>query len=237
MSAMGNALSHYPQTKYNLLTTDIESLHIPSTELAIFGVPVYSGRVPKIALDTLRRIKGDGTPAILFCVYGNRAFDDALVELQDVVESNGFVVLSAAAFVAQHSIFPHIAADRPDASDLEKAAAFAIRSLRVEMPIEKEKFHIRGNHSYRNTKNIPFTPRRNNAACNGCGLCIRQCPVQAIDPNTRRIDKSLCLSCAHCIAICPSHAKRFGGVLYWYASRKFKKAYSTPQEPYMVYRS
>lgn len=38
-----------------------------------------------------------GTPAIAVCVYGNRDYDDALIELKDAIEANGFKTVAAAA--------------------------------------------------------------------------------------------------------------------------------------------
>lgn len=85
-----------------------ENITMKSSDLLVVGMPVYSGRIPAIALPALDRFKGNGTPAIIVCVYGNRDYDDALLELKDVVESNGFKVISAGAFIAQHSIFPKV---------------------------------------------------------------------------------------------------------------------------------
>jgi flavodoxin len=46
---------------------------IPSQELSVFAVPVYSGRVPPVAAQRLKTLKGNDTPAVLVVVYGNRA--------------------------------------------------------------------------------------------------------------------------------------------------------------------
>lgn len=80
-------------------------------DLLIVGVPSYAGRVPEMAVRSLRRFLGNNTPAIIVSVYGNRAYDDTLIELKDLMESHGFKLLSAAAVIAQHSIFPKIAED------------------------------------------------------------------------------------------------------------------------------
>ena len=85
------------------------------------------GRIPTQTLISLNQIKANKTPAIVVCVYGNRDYDDALLELKEVVESNGFTVISAGAFVAQHSIFPQVGQNRPDEKDLTKIKEFAIQ--------------------------------------------------------------------------------------------------------------
>ncbi|MBQ5760453.1 MAG: 4Fe-4S ferredoxin, partial [Clostridia bacterium] len=86
-------------------------------EIVIFGAPCYSGRIPKIAMPRLSAFKGEGTPCIVTTAYGNRDFDDALVELCDMAKDNGFIPVGAAALVAQHT-FGTIAVGRPNSEDL-----------------------------------------------------------------------------------------------------------------------
>ena len=59
-------------------------------ELLLAAAPVYAGRIPGRMAEALKAFRGDGTPAITVCVYGNRDYDDALVELLDCVEAQGF---------------------------------------------------------------------------------------------------------------------------------------------------
>lgn len=98
-------------------------------DLLIVGVPSYAGRVPEMAVRPLRRFLGNNTPTIIVSVYGNRAYDDTLIELKDLVESHGFKLLSAAAVIAQHSIFPKIAEGRPNADDMEKLHDFLLQRV------------------------------------------------------------------------------------------------------------
>ncbi len=95
--------------------------------LTLIGTPVYAGRVPIQAAEALRMIKAAGAPAVLVVVYGNRAYEDALLELKGIVEEVGFRPLAGAAFVGEHSFSTDTiptAAGRPDKEDLEKARAF-----------------------------------------------------------------------------------------------------------------
>lgn len=237
VSAIESGLGLDEKSNNNLIVINSqETVIVPSNELVIFGIPVFSGRVPEIAKQALEKIKGDNTPAIITCVYGNRDFDDALLELKEIVEANGFYVLSAGAFIAQHSIFPKVAQGRPDSADLKAAEAFGRNSIKALTATTNTPLTVKGNHPYRATKPIPLNPKTD-SKCNSCGLCAKQCPTQAIDlENPKRTDKSKCISCAHCIAICPKHSKRFGGLLYWLASRSFQKNYSQRKEPYLIYR-
>lgn len=215
-----------------------ESVVVASDEIAIFGVPVYSGRVPQIAVENLKKFSASGAPAIIVCVYGNREFDDALIEMYDTISGNNFQIVSAAAFIAQHSIFPEVAHGRPDANDMALVREFARRSMellnRTELS-ELSELTVSGNRPYRPIASIPLHPSTDKR-CNSCQLCARGCPAQAIDHNKpSKIETTKCISCAHCIAICPRKAKHFSGVLYWLVSRKFTKNYSAPKEPYMIY--
>ena len=60
------------------LSAPVEPLEVPGWVPLLAVVPVYGGRVPAIAIQRLRALKGQGGPAIAVVVYGNRAYEDAL---------------------------------------------------------------------------------------------------------------------------------------------------------------
>ena len=153
-------------------------------DLLIVGVPSYAGRVPEMAARSLKRFLGNNTPVIIVCVYGNRAYDDTLIEMKDIVEAHGFKLVSAAAVIAQHSIFPKMAEGRPDADDMEKLHDFAAKSKELLSQISKmsavSRLMVNGNRPYRDTKLLPLHPEGSKSECTSCHTCAKMCPVGAI---------------------------------------------------------
>ena len=202
-------------------------------DLTLLAVPVYAGRVPALAAERLAGLKGNGSRAIVAVVYGNRDYDDALLELCDIAKGAGFDVVAAGAFIAEHCIFPKVAAHRPDAADAERIAGFVSqvrnaldsgRSLDIET--------VKGNRPYKKPAGVPLHPEADKDLCNDCGTCAGQCPVQAIDPENLRVtDGSKCIACCRCINVCPQKARRFGGVLYKMAGWKFVRDNARRLEP------
>lgn len=69
-------------------------------DTALLISPVYAGRIPALAADLFRQIDGHGMRTIVAVVYGNRDYDDALLELADIAVNDGFDVIAAGAFIA-----------------------------------------------------------------------------------------------------------------------------------------
>ena len=94
-------------------------------DIVVFGTPVIAGRVPNVLLKFLDTIVGGGAMAVPVVLYGNRNYDDALIELRNILEDRGFHTVAAAAFIGEHSFSRTLAAGRPDNSDMETAYRFA----------------------------------------------------------------------------------------------------------------
>lgn len=190
------------------LCGEIASMTLTRADVCLVSVPSYGGRVPGLALERLKAIRGNGAKAVLVCVYGNRAWDDTLTELQDALEALGFVCAAAVAAVAEHSIFRQFAAGRPDAGDAQVLASFAPRILEKLAADSTAPLTLRGSHdSYQKYGGVPFKPE-GDKRCTACGLCAQACPAQAIDhADPRRTDKEKCISCMRCVGLCPTHAR------------------------------
>lgn len=215
------------KTEYDLCKARIErDIPIAADSLLLVGMPVYAGRIPALCVESLRHFKGNNTPAIVVVVYGNRDYDDALLELKNTMESNGFVVIAAAAFVAQHSIFPAVGALRPDDADLTKITYFAHHCLQKlqDLPCitATPSLTVKGNIPYKEAATVPLKPSADES-CTQCGTCVDICPVHALALLDGKLLKNdtLCISCAACVAQCPIGAQAFRGPQYEAFSKVF----------------
>jgi ferredoxin len=189
------------------LCAPVSPQELPADAPLLAVLPVYGGRLPAVAVQRLRALQGNGSPAIAVVVYGNRAYDDALLELRNTLADSGFKVIAAAAFVAEHSIVRSIAPGRPDASDLALAVDFGNAAADKIASGNGSTVCVPGNEEYRPLPQMPVTPIVTDA-CGGCGMCARKCPVEAIPLNNpRSTDATRCILCMRCVAICPRQAR------------------------------
>lgn len=183
------------------------------TDTVIVGMPVFAGRIPVTAKQRLMKIKGDQTPAVAVVVYGNRAYEDALLELKDTLEQNGFVVAAAGAFIAGHSLFPEAAAGRPDRDDLKIIDDFAVRCVEKIKSGNFPPLTVSGNFPYKDVSPFPLFPFVDES-CTRCAKCAEVCPVGAVSRDNWTTNPAACISCAACVHVCPVGARRFRGAIY-----------------------
>ncbi len=198
------------------LCKELNDIEINPDDVCVISVPSYGGRVPDIAAQRLRKISGNGARAILNCVYGNRAWEDTLTELEDIMRGGGFRCIGAIAAVAEHSIFRQYAAGRPDEQDETELRDFALRLRnRLDENISPN-LELPGNHGkYKDFGGSPLKPIVDSTVCHGCGICAEECPTGAIDTNNpMATDSDRCISCMSCISICPNHARSLNPELF-----------------------
>jgi ferredoxin len=186
---------------------------IPAGELAAFAVPVYGGRVPSIASQRLQTVKGNGTPAVLVVVYGNRAFEDALLELKDITTGQGFKTIAGAAFIGEHSYSSKatpIAPGRPDTHDLVKAKTFGeMVKTKLDDVTKPLEIPVPGNRPYREKRpSTPRSPETTVESCTLCGACANVCPTNSITVSEKvETIKQTCTACSACVKVCPTAAR------------------------------
>lgn len=189
--------------------------------------PSYGGRVPDFAAKRIKKIHGFQARCILVCVYDNRAYEDTLVELNDVAEQSGFRVVAAVSAVAEHSIMHQYAAGRPDQQDQQELHSFAGKIFdKIKNGDCASVPQIPGNRPYKKFGGVGLVPKADNH-CTGCGLCAENCPAQAISrENLKTADSKKCISCMRCVTECPKSARKVNGAMVSVAAQAIKKACS-----------
>lgn len=234
VTAIADALSerlHLPVQKrsFTLPQLRTEPLRFSDRELVICGTPTYAGRVPNVLLPYLRTIEGAGAAAVPVVLFGNRDFDDSLIELRDLLENGGCHTLAAAAFVGEHSFSDTLAQGRPDAEDLSLAAAFAgqiaekLSTWSPDAPpiaVDGTPAPYRGYYQPRDRAGHPVDIRKvkpkTNENCDNCGKCAELCPMGSISAENVREFTGICIKCGACIKGCPKHAKYYDDAGYLY---------------------
>lgn len=212
-------------------------------DLVIVGIPVYAGRVPNVLLKYLNSLKGNGAQVVALVLYGNRNFDDALIELTDILADTGFKIVAAGAFIGEHSFSNILAKGRPDERDLEKVEAFA-RDIFTKIS-KFEDFPallIRGEKPYRkyyqpkDRFGNPFdfrliTPQTNKDACINCKKCAEICPMGSVSFEDISELCGICIKCCACIKNCPVEAKYFDDANYIKHQCELESIYAERREP------
>lgn len=240
--------------KTNLTLQPIPDFVIDEETLTIITVPVYGGHVAPLAMDRLKSIRGTNTPVVLVVVYGNRAYEKALMEFDFWAVQQGFKVIGGATFIGEHSYsterYP-VAAGRPDENDLSLAEDFGKKIydkvVAAEMP---EKLYMVDVRNIKRPRQpffplfrflrkvialrrsgipLPRTPRvEDESLCNRCSICIKCCPAGAIKKGEELCaDAAECIKCCACVKNCPKKARTFEtpfGIL-------LSQCFSRPKEP------
>jgi ferredoxin/menaquinone-dependent protoporphyrinogen IX oxidase len=202
-----------PETSALALTLPSQGCHEvqeAAFTMALIGAPVYAGRLPPVMVERLRQLDGKGRPAVLIVVYGNRAYEDALLELADEALAAGFRPVAAAAFIGEHAYSTAarpIAQGRPDGADLAQAFRFggqvAERMRRGDWG--STPLALPGARPGRAPLGV--APAVDENLCVTCGACGAVCPTGAIGKAGPVADGRLCIQCCACIKACPEGAR------------------------------
>lgn len=210
-------------------------------EIVVVGMPVYAGRVPNILVEYLKTIVSDGALAIPVVVYGNRNYDDALIELADILELDGFTVIAGAVFIGEHSFSKTLASGRPDKEDLKIVSEFVDKIIENIMTDNKVIDLIKGQRPYRKhympkdklgeLVDLRKVKPKTNEDCIDCKLCAELCPKGSINIENVKEVKGICIKCGACIKNCPVEAKYYDDENYLRHKEELELEFSVRREP------
>jgi len=217
-----------------------QPLQVLENELLVVAVPVYMGRVPALLNEWLNAIQAHNTPTVCVVVYGNRVYDDALLELKNILMERGCIPIACAAFIGEHSFSDPetpTAQGRPDEKDLNHAELLGQEIRKKLQSISSvsqlSDVHVPGTYPYGGVTKlwiVDFIVVSDE--CSQCGICAGKCPVGAVDAeNSRLIDTEKCITCCACIKYCPQNARSMKPGPVKDASVRLHTLYSQRKEP------
>ena len=220
-----------------------EDLSFGVGDLVVFGMPTYAGKLPNKMLPFVQEhVHGNGALAAAVVTFGNRAYDNSLVELCSVLEADGFHTLAGGAFACRHAFTDALADGRPDWDDRRQMEEFARRIAEkvnaltelpapVSVPGDAEApYYVPKGTDGQPAKFLKAKPQTDLSRCTNCGACARLCPMGAIDRSDPALVPGTCIKCQCCVRKCTKHAKYFDDPAFLSHVDMLEQNFSLPKE-------
>lgn len=217
-SELGVPLEHFD---FTLPASREEKKRYSATDLVFFGSPTYAGRIPNKLLPYVQSsFEGNGALAVPIVVFGNRSFDDCLMEWRNELEAHGFHTIAGAGVPTAHVFSDKLAPGRPNEEDLAALQVFgkqiaakvqAMETIPVPIKVKGENppgpYYKPLGVDGKPAAFLKAKPKTDTEKCSKCGICIPVCPMGSIPADAPDTCSGICIKCQACIKTCPTGAK------------------------------
>jgi ferredoxin/flavodoxin len=185
----------------------------------VIGAPIFSWRAPRVVREWLRTLDGGGKKSSMFFTYGGFQVPPTHASSKQILEEQGFVVVSSAEFLGAHTFNLggwKAVEGRPDESDFEVAREYAKATHRrftgedsgtlgeMEKTLHTEE-QLDSIETFR-FNILTQLPTRQGETCSLCMICEESCPTGAMNAETGEAEQGRCIGCLGCFAKCPEDA-------------------------------
>ena len=230
---------------YTLPDSRTKTQNYGPSDLVVFGTSVYAGRVPNKLLPAVQNcFKADGALAVPVVTFGNRNFDNGLIELRNELENNGFHTVAGAGIACRHVFSEKLAPGRPDEADWAAIEKFAVSAAEKVMNLTEipAPVSVRGDdpvgpyYTPLGTDGKPAVflkakPLTKAELCDSCGSCGKACPMGSIDAADPSLVSGICIKCQACVKKCPAGAKYFDDPAFLSHVAMLEQNYTRRAEP------
>jgi ferredoxin/flavodoxin len=185
----------------------------------VIGAPIFSWRAPRVVREWLRTLDGRGKKCSMFFTYGGFQVPPTHASTKQILEEQGFVVVSSAEFLGAHTFNLggwRAVEGRPDESDFDVAKEYAQATHKrftgedpgtlgeMEKTVHTEE-QLDSIETFR-FNILTQLPTRQGEACSMCMICEESCPTGAMNAETGEAEQGKCIGCLACFTKCPEDA-------------------------------
>jgi ferredoxin/flavodoxin len=196
-----------------------KKIDLEAYQAFVIGAPIHSWRAPRVVREWLRTLDGLGKKCSMFFTYGGFQVPPTHASTKQILEEQGFVVVSSAEFLGAHTFNLggwRAMQGRPDESDFEVAKEYAQATQKRFIgedsgtlgEMEKTLYTDEQLDSIETFRFNVLTqlPTRQGEECSMCMICEESCPTGAMNAETGEAEQGKCIACLACFAKCPEDA-------------------------------